>query len=264
MSNFPTVIITQSGDRGRALTERLIDCGVQAIHYPLIRTEPIDAAEWARQLQALPDSFSAWIFTSVTAARSWLDAMSAWPEWMAERRVCYCIGETTAHVLRDAGHPVVVFAGVKEAADLVQAIGRVHSNGEDVFVFVRGRQASLAVTTGLRALHFTVCELVVYDTKSEWISSRYPLVNEWDRSIWVLFSPSGVDSLLQANRDFARLVETGHAQVVAFGRTTARALAERGIAIAAVPMAVTHDALIHTIRCLIEDTSQSGGDRYEL
>lgn len=262
MSEVP-VVITQSGDRGRSLTERLLDKGIVAVHHPLIDTVPIEAKDFTTQLNELPRHFTAWIFTSVTAARVWLDLISFHSKWSQGGPVCYCIGDATAMVLRAAGYDVVVFDGVRDAESLVHAIAQKHARQQLDFVFVRGQMASSAVPVGLHLANHRVYDLVVYETKRQLISAQVLSVYESGRSIWVLFSPSGVESLLYTNSDFVRHAVEGEVFVVAFGRTTARAVQEAGIPIAAVPETVTHDALIHTIETLLQRIGYQGGKEHE-
>ncbi|GMA60559.1 uroporphyrinogen-III synthase [Alicyclobacillus fastidiosus] len=240
-----SVVITQSGERGRGLVRRLESLGVRAIHWPLISTVVRSAVDVRRQCERLPAGIDGVLVTSATAARV-LAKLYGSADWKWGRAVCYCIGDATASVLREKGIPCVVFPGVRDGADMAEAMVAQWPVGGRTFLFVRGVQARQTVSEALMAHGHAVVDLEVYDTiaapcaQMESIGAGGPL-------IFVLFSPSGVQAFVQSARVIRDDVLRGRHLVVAFGRTTLAALNEAEIPVAFTPVEVTHDGLVDTL-----------------
>lgn len=248
---FPSdwqVAVTQSGMRGRGLTARLCQRSIPAFHCPVIETVVRPFAEILPLISSLP-IVDGVIITSATAARVMVALQKQIPEWQWPQTVCYCIGEATAQAVQQAGGKTHVFPGVRDGADLADAMIRLWPQGGKTLLFIRGAQANAALPDKLKCAGHRVESLVVYDTTAQdlpeldWTSSRM---------IWLLFSPSGVQALLSSLPSLVNLAAAQQHQVISFGRTTTNALAAAGVQVAAVPSTITHEALIETVSALYE------------
>ncbi|WP_206921982.1 uroporphyrinogen-III synthase [Alicyclobacillus suci] len=251
-----TVVITQSGDRGRSLVDRLTGLGVCAIHWPLVKTVVYSDSDIARQCRCLPEQVDGILVTSLTAARV-LAKQYPSRDWRWGQAVCYCIGEATATPLRDIGVRCVVYPQVRDASDLAHAILSEWPNGGKTFVFARGVQARRVLVAALRDGGHKVFELEVYDTVPTPVE-QLPRLPVNRALVWVLFSPSGVSSLLQSVAHIRADVQQGRSAVVAFGRTTASALDSAGIPVALMPTELTHDGLIDTLLQFLKEEEEYG------
>lgn len=239
-----TVVVTQSGARGEMLVERLRTLGVVAEHEPFIETVPLPTHHIEASLRAIEGAVDGWIFTSAVAANVWCDVRGLMGKLEEPSPVCYCIGEPTAKALSSAGCVVRTFPGVHDGAELASAIVNYVNRPSAHFVFVRGNQSMRSVLT-LRDCGHRVDELVVYDTRQA--SSDVLTIEQLTNSIWVFFSPSGVAAFLERCPPTMALEDRRTIRVIPFGHTTKHALEQAGFSVAAVPLSVTHDALIATI-----------------
>lgn len=253
-----SIVVTQSGYRGQALTHRLQAMGHEAMHCPLIETVTLSALEIATATAELPDDVDGWLFTSATAARVFVASYRDWPNWRWGQPVCYCIGEATAAACKSAGLQTVVYDCVKDAEGLADAMLR-DSEGRynrHTYVFVRGVQARSALADKLSGAGHRVYPLVVYDTRSQALTQTI----NWqaaDHLLWLLFSPSGVRALFENLPNFRELAVTQSHRALAFGKTTKQALAAAGVHDIIVAPRTTHEALMDTIQVFF--TGVSGG-----
>lgn len=248
------VVVTQSGDRGLNLTKRLRQRGVSATHLPLIVTESLKEDYIKCQLNQLDMPVDGWIFTSVTAAQIFVDIFRGLHEWKSSepkwsKPICYCIGERTAACLSRAGFSVQYFSDVYDASDLANKLVSVSSD-PCTYVFVRGKQSRQTLSIVLSEAGHTVIDLVVYDTRQ--VRTVEPFATPSDKQIlWVLFSPSGVQSLVDNLPTIRNSVQAGEHFLLPFGRTTRLAIDKASLPSLDRPSSATHDALLDSILELI-------------
>lgn len=239
------VIITQSGPRGALLREMLAAEGRIAVHVPLIETRPVEIPRDV--LSGLSSrSFAGWIFTSMPAAKFWLEAMETCGEalnWRRDSFVCYCIGEATANVLRRAGLRARTFDGVGDAEGLAQALIK-HVQPPAAFLFCKGAQALSTLPDLMRAQSYEIVEVTTYHTRPAEIAADQ--LTKHAPAILTLFSPSGVQALV-SHPELRVWVGRSDVWVVPFGETTALEAERCGLRIAAKPTRPTHEALIATL-----------------
>lgn len=242
-----TVVITQSGERGKSLVKRLLTQGVNARHVPLIETVPYPAQQIAPQMALwLENPDTAMCFTSATAARVFSQVCSLPRDSRRHAAICYCIGEATASELRQAGFNVIVFKGVGNAADLADAIIDSDPQKRMNYIFVRGQKARRTLVARLADAGLQIVELEVYDTVAAQIDAKQ--IWQFARPVvWVLFSPSGVEALTASDVDVRLHVESGQAFILAFGTTTRQALWDAGLPVHDTAPAVTHEGLLDAI-----------------
>lgn len=239
------VVVTQFGQRGHDLTQCFGQHGVEASHMPLIVTEVLARTDIVTQLCALPPRVDGWIFTSATAAYAFADIYRDLPDWKWGKPVCYCIGERTAEYLQGLGLSVQYFEGVGDAFDLAQRLADI-STAPHAYVFVRGKQAQPTIPQVLSDMRHIVANLIVYDTHHV-PSVEVATLPSDKRVLWILFSPSGVTSLLRNLPNVRELVSTQRYLLLPFGRTTKTAMDEASLACLDMPTSTTHEALIDRV-----------------
>ncbi|WAH38949.1 uroporphyrinogen-III synthase [Alicyclobacillus dauci] len=246
----PIAVITQSGERGEALTARLRDLHIASLHIPLIETVVYSADRILAQMANLPESVDGWLLTSATASRVFRSFYLSHPDWKWGKPICYCIGETTASELRAVGLDARCYEDVRNAEGLADQLIRGDGRKTRQYVFFRGAKARGVLPLRLRRAGHGVSEVVVYETAGRSLNDAESWRNR--EILWVLFSPSGVQSLMASLPDLRLLVEGRKHYVVAFGRTTEKALAASGVDVISVPNETTHEALIAAIRSWLE------------
>lgn len=205
---------------------------IEVVALPLTRTE--DAGEPGALERAFAmGGYGAIAVASPRAAEALLRALdrTASPQGSASRSPpgplgvpeLFAVGPATARVLADAGQPVVMPDGVRDAASLATAIARRGVRRVLVPRAEDGREDGIAI---LRAAGIEVDDVVVYRTVAVTDAAllapgRAALATA---VACVVFAPSQVAAL-----DALVGVHTLTAPFVAIGETTAAALRQRGV-----------------------------------
>ncbi len=197
---------------------------------------PVLAVDWVnteslRAALACPEAYSGLIFTSpraVEAVRRLGIPLEAWKEHSV-----YVVGPRTAEAVREIGwEPRGEAAG--SGSELARRIQQVPRPTHPL-LFLCGARRREELPSLLRAAGFPLEELVVYATRPlvPALPAEAP-VPDWV----VFFSPSG----LQAARRLPLVWEQVH--VAAIGPTTAAALQQEGLRVAAVARTPTPEGLL--------------------
>lgn len=153
-----------------------------------IETEPIESVEVQQEIEAVLNASATVIFTSMNAVEAIeenrIDEEPAWN--------IYCIGNTTAQLVKKY-FPLSVIAGTADdAATLAQVI--VDESGADEVSFFCGDIRRDELPGILRQNNIDVNEIVVYQT----IATPHKVDDDYLGILF--FSPSAVDSFFKMNK----------------------------------------------------------------
>ncbi|WP_206831053.1 uroporphyrinogen-III synthase [Alicyclobacillus fructus] len=239
----PAVMVTQSGDRGLALTLALRDRGFVAEHVPLVDT--VVLADAVSELAKAVEGHEAWVFTSMAAVRAVSQHQQVVDRLRAAPAV-FALGAATWRELRALAPRAVHFPGVRGAEEFARRLVEVCPAPKS-FLFPRGRLALEVLPEVLRRAGRHVTEWTVYDTVLRPEAADRLAAREGD--VVALFSPSAV-SALAAHPSSGDLFAPGRFTWLPFGTTTASALEARGVRHLAPPPEPSHGALIQYLETL--------------
>jgi len=118
---------------------------------------------------------------------------------------CFCVGEKTALKLKSLGFKVEVIA--ESGIELGKKINQDYS--ELSFTFFGSKKRRPELSSALKKANVSLAEVFVYDT------IKIPKTFQRDFDAVLCFSPSGVDSFFEGNRDT-------RAKIICIGSTTAQ------------------------------------------
>jgi uroporphyrinogen-III synthase len=167
-----------------------------------IHTERIISKELEAEIRTLYTQPVTAVFTSMNA----VEAVAALNPGILPRWKVYCIGQTTAHLVREHFGEVLVPAEAQSAGELADVI--VQQEGLQQVVFFCGDQRRPELPQKLQQHKINVHEIVVYRTKAV----SQPIKKQYDGILF--FSPSAVESFFRSNKP-------GHGTILfSIGETT--------------------------------------------
>lgn len=171
-----------------------------------IDTEPIQDIDVQQEIEQIALQYATVVFTSMNAVESVIAMLDQQiPEW-----TIYCLGNTTAQIIREYfGEDAIAGTG-NSAADLANTI--METNETDAVVFFCGNQRRDELPGKLAEAGIDVNEIVVYKT------IPLPKKINKDYKAILFFSPSAVDSYFQLNKP------ADHTILFAIGLTTTAAI----------------------------------------
>jgi len=118
---------------------------------------------------------------------------------------CFCVGEKTALKLKSLGFKVEVIAesGIELGKKIIQDYSELS------FTFFGSKKRRPELSSALKKANVSLAEVFVYDT------IKIPKTFQRDFDAVLCFSPSGVDSFFEGNRDT-------RAKIICIGSTTAQ------------------------------------------
>ncbi|MFZ6024233.1 MAG: uroporphyrinogen-III synthase [Bacteroidota bacterium] len=173
---------------------------------PFIDTEPVQDIDVQQEVEQIALQYATVVFTSMNAVESVITMLNQQvPEWNI-----YCMGNTTAQIIKDYFGENAIAGTGNSAADLADAIIELGETGE--VVFFCGDQRRDELPQQLLEAGIEVNEVVVYKT--------IPLHKKVEGTYLAIlfFSPSAVDSYFKLNKPAADTV------LFAIGQTTATAI----------------------------------------
>ena len=180
--------------------------GIRLVTVPLIDTEPVLDIDVQQEVEQIALQYATVVFTSMNAVESVITMLDQQvPEWHI-----YCMGTTTATIVREYFGDHSIRGTGSSAADLADAI--IESGETDEVVFFCGDQRRDELPEKLTAAEITVHEVMVYRTLPLYkkIEATYDGI--------LFFSPSAVDSYFKYNKPAA------HTVLFAIGHTTEKAI----------------------------------------
>lgn len=234
------VVVTRAEAQDGPLSTQLRKLGLTVLLWPATSTGGPKSNELHAVLQRVQE-FNWIVFASRHAVAAVMQQLPHKPEGV---RIA-AVGQATAQVLRQRGWQVDVVPDDAEAGALVTALASELRPGDRV-LYPASSRALPIIAKGLTQLGAQVTQVEAYRTEPAMLDVEE--CRAWiDRGIGAVTfaSPSAVSELERAlgAADFNRLLS--NAKAVAIGPTTARALAERGHAVA-VAEAATLSGLAHT------------------
>lgn len=172
----------------------------------LIDTEPVQDIDVQQEVEQIALQYATVVFTSMNAVESVITMLDQQvPEWNI-----YCMGNTTAQIIREYFGEQTIAGTGNNAADLAESI--IESGETDEVVFFCGDQRRDELPGKLAEAGIEINEVVVYRT--------FPLhkkIEEKYQGI-LFFSPSAVHSYFKLNKPADDTV------LFAIGQTTATAI----------------------------------------
>ena len=246
MNGAAAVVVTRAESHDGPLSSQLRSLGLNVLLWPAVRVAPAAGDALERVLASIGD-FN-WI---VFASRNAVTAVIRWLPNLPEGVRVAAIGRATAQVLRRRGYPVDLLPTEANAEGLVNAFAALGCKGAKI-LYPASSRALPTISQGLTQLGAQVRQVEAYRTEGTSLDAN-------DCRAWIdreaidavtFASPSAVIELERAlgTAHFTRLL--AHAQVVAIGPTTARALAERGRTAALAETATLSGLANTTLRLL--------------
>jgi uroporphyrinogen-III synthase len=190
----------------QTLVDEAAEHGIRLQVVPFIDTEAVQDIDVQQEVEQIALQYATVVFTSMNAVESVITMLDEQvPEWNI-----YCMGNTTAEIIRNYfGEQSITDTG-NSAADLADAI--IESGETDEVVFFCGDQRRDELPEKLAEAGIDVNEVVVYKT--------IPLHKKIEQEYHVIlfFSPSAVDSYFKLNK------VAEHTVLFAIGQTTAAAI----------------------------------------
>lgn len=247
------VLIGRSPGRSGGLIGALAAAGASAQAVPLIQVQPpADSAELDAAVLALSSGDVEWVaFTSVNAVSAVVDrarSLAVQPTLAAGVRVA-AVGPSTAAALRDAGLPVdLTPAGAASGVALGAAFPHPATGSRPLVLLPQSDIARPELAKALADKGFQVRGVPAYRT----VSATLPATVAADLHAGafdcvVVSSPSGLPALLAAAAP--ALLPA----VVAIGESTAAALRDQRVPVAAVATAPTDGATVDAIAAALAD-----------
>jgi uroporphyrinogen-III synthase len=247
------VVVTRAEAHDGPLSAQLRALGLEVLLWPAVSVSSSSGNALERTLARI-EEFD-WI---VFASRNAVTAVIRWMPRLPERVRVAAIGRATAQVLRGRGFRVDLMPNEANAAALVNAFATQGCAGAKI-LFPASSRALPTITQGLTQLGAEVQQVEAYRTDAAALHVE-------DCRAWIerdvigavtFASPSAVVELEHAlgTRHFAHLL--AHAEVVALGPTTARALALRGRT-AVLAESATLSGLAHTTFRLLQERPHDG------
>ena len=233
----PDVVLLRSPDDPDPYLQAFEAAGRTAVCEPVLRfTFPNQEALQTCLRQA--DQYAALVATSPRVGRALHQAFRDEPPLRAlwRGRRAYAVGPKTGRWLRKLGLEV----RGEEAGTAAALVDRIVADApEGALLFLSGNRRRDTLPDGLRAGGVGVEEQVVYETHTR---STLDLPPPSEARWLVVFSPSGLEALVAAD------VPVASYRVAAIGPTTASALRESGVSVAAVADEPAPDALVRALR----------------
>ncbi len=203
------VLLTQSHGRLEGLLEKLVACGFEVIHQPLIQTTVIpNAREDAKALLTCE-----WmLFTSQAAIDAWLDLGLDFPKTMRFGAV----GKKTAKRLEIFGVDVEVIGEPQDAEGLADVFIRNYPDAKSV-ALPKGNLSLSILDNRLSAVGIDTKAVVIYETNN--VDVTHLETETFD--VVFFASPSAVEAFQSLSLD----IELDY---VAIGETTAKAIYQTG------------------------------------
>lgn len=190
----------------QALVDEAAENGIQLALIPLIDTEPVLEVDIQQEVEQVALQYATVVFTSMNAVESVITMLDQQvPEWNI-----YCMGNTTAQIIREYFGDQAIAGTGNNAADLADAI--LEAGETDEVVFFCGDQRRDELPGKLVEAGMDVNEVVVYRT----IPLHKKIEQEYHAILF--FSPSAVDSYFTLNKP------ADHTVLFAIGHTTAAAI----------------------------------------
>jgi uroporphyrinogen-III synthase len=258
------VAVTRPEESARTLVAALERAGAEPLLAPAIRRAPPKSY---RALDTgiaglIGGTFDGVLFTSPASVPVFVGRLLKQGDATALRgKLLAAVGEGTAAALRarDIRPHVVAHSGGEELAEAIVA-----RYGENIrgarFLLPRAAGGREELRDGLEAAGATVKVADAYRIEPAQKADLLPLaeaLDEGDVAAVLFASPSAVDAVVKAlGRSAPRLL--GGTRLVAIGRTTGKAIEERGLEVAAVAAEPSDAGLVAaTIRAL--EAAEAGG-----
>jgi len=187
----------------QTLVAEAAELGIHLEVVPFIDTEPIQDIDVQQEVEQIALQYATVVFTSMNAVESVITMLDQQvPEWNI-----YCMGNTTANIIREYFGEQAIAGTGNSAADLADAI--IETDETDEVVFFCGDQRRDELPGKLGEAGIDVNEIVVYKT--------IPLHKKVEKTYKAIlfFSPSAVDSYFKLNKPAEGAV------LFAIGQTTA-------------------------------------------
>ncbi|MBN1442408.1 MAG: uroporphyrinogen-III synthase [Planctomycetes bacterium] len=236
-----TVVVTRSLRQAAPLVERLERLGARVVAVPAIRFAPADdLREWRAALEHRA-SISHLVFTSRNAVRFFLllGEREAIPLAFWRARRVAAVGRGTGEELAAAGLPPDRVPGTQTGVDLAAELIEKEGVGPgSVLLVPRSAIAAPEAVDLLRAAGAGVHAPAIYQTlpqSPEMAEPLFALLDAGEPVDAVTFaSPSALDGFLSMTGDRGRdLLRSPRTRIVAIGPTTAGAIREAGLEVAA-------------------------------
>jgi len=242
------VLVTRPRERSEELCFLLEDEGAQVLHVPLMELRP---PEDPRPLQAAAESIQRYkwvVFASPSAVEALMEALreSGMTEWMARVRIAV-VGPRTARTVEGYGLTVAAEPPEGTGVALYEAMRSV-LEAEDEVLLPAAEEGRRELEDALREHGVRVTRVTAYRSQLAPLSPEARALLESSPPDVALFaSPRTAETFLEAvGRE-----RLGTARLVAIGPTTASALTQLGLPVAAVAERPTPEALVEaTIRAI--------------
>jgi uroporphyrinogen-III synthase len=243
------VVVTRAESADGPLSRELRSLGLEVLSWPAVSVTASDSKALDEALAQLA-SFAWIVFASRHAVAAVLARVRKPP---AQLHVA-AVGRATALTLTQRGWPVHLTPEEASAAALIGAFAaewRAADAGARV-LYPASSRALPTIAAGLRELgaHVTQVEAYRTDAATLDVAECRAWIERRGLGAVTFASPSAVAELARAlgEEDFARLLD--HAPPVAIGRTTARALAARGLNATLAETATLHGLAVATHRLM--------------
>lgn len=217
-----TILVSQPKPARSPYYELEKKYGLQIDWRPFIHVEGVSVKEF-RKNRVKPDSFSAIILTSKNAIDHFFRVCEEMRIKMSQDTKYFCISEAVANYLQKfiVYRKRKVFVGKRTITDLAPYLKKHKAN--ENFLLPCSNLGSVAVSKFLDDNGFEWKDAMMYRT----VSSDLSDLSDVTYDILVFFSPLGIKSLYDNFPDF----QQNDTRIAVFGKTTSKAVEERGLQI---------------------------------
>lgn len=246
------VMVTRSREQAKALSERVLALGGEAVEFATIRIQP--PPHWApldAALQAGAARYHWLVFTSVNGVRAFLGRIQEGGfdvrEWRGARVAA--VGPATAAALEEAGLRVDLVPEEYRGEAVAEAMGRFESLSGKRVALVRALHGREELPRGLRKLGALVDDLPAYETVAdgEGAPLAAALLGEGQVHVVTFTSPSTVRHFCAAIPDAPTRLQAAGTLVACIGPVTAEAAQAAGLPVDVMPAEYTVPALVDAI-----------------
>ncbi len=242
------VLVTRPRERSEELCFLLEDEGAQVLHVPLLELRP---PEDPRPLVAAAEAIQRYqwvVFASASAVEALLEALreAGTTQWLSQVRIAV-VGPRTGRTVEGYGLTVAAEPPEGTGVALYEAM-RGALGPEDEVLLPAAEEGRRELEDALREHGVRVTRVTAYRSQPAPLSPEArALLDASPPDVALFASPRTAETFLEA----AGRERLGTARLVAIGPTTATALTQLGLAVAAVAERPTPEALVEaTIRAI--------------
>jgi uroporphyrinogen III methyltransferase / synthase len=242
------ILVTRGEGQAEALCALIRARGAMPVVFPTVRlVPPEDPAPLDAALARL-SSFDGILFTSANAARFFCErAAHRGIRGLPDGVLAASVGPGTSRALRERGFPVHVEAAVHTAEGLVEALGPTGIAGRR-YLFPRAKEGRAVIPEEIARRGGSVAPIVAYENGlPERDEAAAGALAAHPPDVCTFASPSAFRNFFHLLGEERAAAVLARSRIAVIGGITARAVAERGLAVDIMPGTYTLPAMVEAI-----------------